>query len=197
MRENPSKKSVYKVPSLFGNTHKNWRWIMALGVLFIGLGTIGLGATATLTLVTVLFFGWLLIIGGLVQLVQVYRDKLSSNLSWHMFVAVLYLLAGSVVVYDPIGGAVALTVFIAIIFFALGAIRIIYAMQMRNIQGWWWPLIGGFASMILGAIIIAEWPSSALWVIGLFIALDLIINGWTYIMIALVAKQLDTHKDPN
>jgi uncharacterized membrane protein HdeD (DUF308 family) len=102
----------------------------------------------------------------------------------------LYLAAGGVVVYDPVGGAVALTVFIALIFFALGSIRIIFAMQLRGIRGWWWPLIGGFASILLGAIIIAEWPSSALWVIGLFIALDLIINGWTYIMIALVAKQI-------
>jgi uncharacterized membrane protein HdeD (DUF308 family) len=176
---------------MFGNAPKNWRWIMALGVAFVGLGMIGLGATATLTIVSVLFFGWLLVIGGAFQVIQAIKERGTSGFVWHLIIAAFYLITGAVLVYDPVGAAVALTLLIAMTFFALGFIRVMFAFQLR-LSAWWWPLIGGFASILLGAIIVAQWPTSTLWVIGLFIAIDMIINGWTYIMIALIAKRLNT-----
>jgi uncharacterized membrane protein HdeD (DUF308 family) len=187
-------KNGYKISEVFGDIDKSWGWIMTLGILFIVLGTIGLGVTAGLTLVSVLFFGWLLIIGGAFQLVHTFKVKRWRSMSWQVLMAALYIGAGVVVVYDPVGAAIALTAFIAAIFFALGLIRIIIAFQIKGISGWWWPLVGGFASIILASVIVIEWPSSALWVIGLFIAIDMIVHGWTFVMIAAVARGATIYK---
>jgi uncharacterized membrane protein HdeD (DUF308 family) len=35
-----------------------------------------------------------------------------------------------------------------------------------------------------------QWPVSGLWVIGLFIGIDLIFYGWSLVMLGLLAKRL-------
>jgi uncharacterized membrane protein HdeD (DUF308 family) len=56
-------------------------------------------------------------------------------------------------------------------------------------DGWYWPLLSGIVSILLGGLIVAQWPASGLWVIGLFVAIELIFNGWSYIFIALAARK--------
>jgi uncharacterized membrane protein HdeD (DUF308 family) len=71
----------------------------------------------------------------------------------------------------------------------VGLARSIMAFQMRGAGNWFWPLLGGVVSIILGAIIMANWPVSGLWIIGLFVSVELIVNGWSYIFVALAAKR--------
>jgi len=84
--------------------------------------------------------------------------------------------------------SLSLTLIIAYILIAVGIMRLIMAFQMRQAGGWWWPLIGGLISGALGVMILMEWPQSGLWIIGLFIAIELIFNGWTYMFVALAAR---------
>ena len=189
MAEGSNAVNVSPDADIFGAARKNWRWILGLGILFIILGTIGLGMSATLTLVSVLFFGWLLIIGGVVQLVEAFKVKGWKSVLWHVLMALVYIVAGAIVVYAPVGGALALTVFISAALLALGALRVIMAFQLKNLTGWWWLLAGGLISILLGVLIMVQWPSSAFWVIGLFIAIEMIVNGWSYVMIALMARR--------
>ncbi len=174
---------------VFGEAKKSWGWLLALGILFIILGTIGLGMSVSLTIVSVLFFGWLLIIGGVFQLVEAFKVNGWKSVLWHVLMALVYVAAGAIILYDPAGGALALTAFIAGALIAVGVLRIIMAFQLRGAQGWWWPLVGGLLSILLGIMIMAKWPSSTFWVIGLFIAIEMIVNGWSYVMIALSARQ--------
>jgi uncharacterized membrane protein HdeD (DUF308 family) len=62
------------------------------------------------------------------------------------------------------------------------------AFQIKPAAGWYWPLISGLVSVILGGMILAQWPQSGLWIIGLFIAIELLFNGWSYLFIALAAR---------
>jgi uncharacterized membrane protein HdeD (DUF308 family) len=60
---------------------------------------------------------------------------------------------------------------------------------MRSVGNWFWPLMGGVVSIILGAVILAHWPVSGLWIIGLFVSVELIVNGWSYIFVSLASKR--------
>ena len=184
MAKNTKTSKDSSASTVVGEAGKNWGWLLALGISFIALGTIGLGMTATLTLVSVLFFGWLMIFGGIFQFIQAFKLKGWKIVFLQVFIALLYFGAGAVIVYDPVGGAIALTAFIAIAFAAIGLIRIILAFQLKGLPGWWWPLVSGLISITLGILIMSEWPSSSFWVIGLLIAIEMIVNGWTYVLIA-------------
>ena len=174
---------------IFGEARRNWGWLLALGILFIVLGVIGLAMVVSMTMVGVLFFGWLLIIGGVFQLIEAFKVTGWRSVLWHVLMAIMYVLAGGIIVYDPVGGALALTAIIAASLLVIGVLRIIIAFQLKGVSGWWWPLIGGLISILLGIMIISQWPSSAFWVIGMFISIELIVNGWSYVMVALSARQ--------
>ena len=82
-----------------------------------------------------------------------------------------------------------LTLVLAGILIAVGVLRSVMAFQMRPASGWFWPLLSGLVSIALGGMIVAQWPDSGLWVIGLFVAIELIFNGWSYLFIALAARK--------
>jgi uncharacterized membrane protein HdeD (DUF308 family) len=174
--------------AVFGELSKNWGWLMVLGIVFIFLGTIGLGMTFALTLASVFLFGILFLLGGVLQIVEAFKCKGWKGILWHVVIAVLYIIAGGIVIGNPLGASIMLTLAFAGILIGAGLVRIIMAVQLRGSANWIWPLIGGIASIILGGIFVAGWPISGLWVIGLFIAIEMIIHGWSYIFVALAAK---------
>ncbi len=168
---------------------KKWGWFLAIGIIMLVLGTIGIGATFALTLTTVTFFGFLILIGGGFQLVDAFRYKgwpLVSNL----LIALLYLSVGYIMVSNPLLASATLTLFIAWALIAIGIMRTIVAFQMKGLRGWVWTLLSGIAAIVLGMMILNNWPVSGLWVIGMFVAIELIFNGWGMIMLGLAAKKM-------
>ena len=179
----------------FGNLRHTWGWLLALGILFVILGTIGLGMSIALTMVSMIFFGFLMLVGGGMQLGQAFKCRGWQSILWHVGIAILYVIAGIMFINDPTAASAIITFIIAGLLFAIGTLRILMAFHIKGIPGWWWPLLGGIASIILAILILAEWPSSGTWVIGLFIAIDMIIHGWSYIFIALAAKSVGKLSD--
>ena len=175
--------------ALFGDLKKTWGWLLALGILSLVLGTLGFYMTFGLTLASVLFFGILLVVEGIVQLVDAFTCKGWKSVLWHVLIALLYVWGGIVMIMDPVLASSVLTLMLAWILIAVGVFRAIMAFQLRPVNGWFWPLLSGLISILLGAMIIAHWPLSGLWVIGLFVAIELIFNGWSYVFIALAARR--------
>lgn len=177
------------VPDL-GELKHNWGWLLALGIVLMVLGTIGLGMTFFLTMASIVFFGVLLLIGGGVQLVHAFKCKGWKSTLWHVIIALFYIIAGADIVVDPILAAPILTLILAWCFIAVGILRIMIALQNRTVKYWVWSLIGGILAVLIGMMIIAKWPVSGLWVIGLFVAIELIVSGWSYIFLALAVRGL-------
>jgi uncharacterized membrane protein HdeD (DUF308 family) len=173
---------------VFGEVRRNWIWLLGLGILFIILGFIGLGMTFAVTVVSVLFFGVLLLIGAGAQFVEAVKCKGWKSLLFHVLIAFLYLIAGIGAITDPLGVSAMLTLMIAGALILIGLFRIIMAFQMREFGSWLWPLLGGIISVVLGGLIVAHWPVSGLWIIGLFVSIELIVNGWSYVFVALAAR---------
>lgn len=161
----------------FGELHINWKWLVALGAVFVLLGTIGLGITYFITVASVFFLGFLLLIGGGAQVVHLFRSKGWKSVLLHLFIAVLYIIAGICIVSNPVAASITLTLVFAWILIIIGIFRIFIAFQARQYKNWYWLLLGGFVSVLFGLVIINDWPASGLFVIGLIIAIEMIIHG--------------------
>jgi uncharacterized membrane protein HdeD (DUF308 family) len=181
---------------VLGDLVHNWGWLLAQGIFLVVLGTIGLGLTIWLTLATVFIFGVFLVIGGGVQIFQTFKCKGWGSILWHVLIAILYVLAGLSIMADPVAASALFTLLLAGALMGIGVVRLIIAFQLRGLKNWGWPLIGGIAAIVLGVMILARWPVSGFWVIGLFVAIEMIFSGWTYIIIALGAKELGKQSAP-
>lgn len=175
--------------AVFGELTKNWGWHLCLGIFFVILGTIGLGRLYALSLAGALFFGVLIIIGGVAQFIEAFKCRGWKGVVYHVLIAVLYVGVGFFIIQDPLAAKLLLTWILAVVFVCVGIIRVVLALQMRATGSWFVPLLGGIISIILGGLILVKWPLSGLFVIGLFVAIELIVNGWSYIFIALAARR--------
>ncbi|NVK39880.1 MAG: DUF308 domain-containing protein [Oceanospirillaceae bacterium] len=176
----------------FGELGRNWGWVLALGIVLVVAGVIGLGMTATLGLVSMLYFGFLMLLAAAFQLVAFVRSKGWRDGFWGLLIAVLYLAAGLIMVFDPLLASATLTLLIGSSLIAIGVLRVLMALSLRGTYGWGWTLIGGLLVLALGGVVVSGWPVSGLLFIGLIIAIEIILSGFSYIAVALAAR--DAHR---
>ena len=103
------------------------------------------------------------------------------------------MVVGIIIVANPGAGALVLTLVMAVFFMVAGLFRIITALVTR-FPHWGWLLFSGLITLGLGLLIWRQWPLSGLWVIGTFIGIDMIITGWTWIMLSLAGRRLAAPK---
>jgi uncharacterized membrane protein HdeD (DUF308 family) len=174
---------------LFGQLSRHWKWLLAVGILSVILGTVGLGMTWLLTLASVVYFGVLLIVIGVAQLLQTFKSAGWKSTFLQILIGLLYLAAGIMVVSRPLLASLTLTWALGFALIVVGVMRIVVGVQHRGTSGWGGGVVGGIITLLLGLLILARWPSDALWVIGLFLAIELIVNGYTQILVALAARR--------
>jgi uncharacterized membrane protein HdeD (DUF308 family) len=167
---------------------RRWGLCVVLGIASVILGTVALGASGIVTLASVLFFGWLLVIGGAVQAVHAFWFRRWGGFFRHLLGGVLGIVVGGLMVARPVAGALSLTLLLAAFFVVGGVSRIMTALAIR-FPGRGWTLLSGVVTLLLGIVIWRQWPISGLWVIGTFVGIDLIFDGWSLVMLGMRARQ--------
>ncbi|MEU0207582.1 DUF308 domain-containing protein [Streptomyces canus] len=155
---------------------RDFGWLAALGVVLVLAGLVGLIYTGVATLTSMILFGWLLLIGGVVGLLHAVQAR-GSNFFWlGVVVAALNIAAGVVVIVRPEAAAAALTMFAALLFLTGGVFRLAGSLVVRGPQ-FGWTLVQGAFGLLLGILVLASWPSSSKYVIGCFFSLALLFDG--------------------
>lgn len=174
--------AAYRIP-------KNWGWLLVWGIILIGLGIVAIILATTTTLISVMILGALLFVGGIVFLIDTFKVWWGKWGPFFLFLimSILYLIAGVALMKNPLFGAISLTLFLAIFYIIIGIFRIIGSLTTRVPQ-WGWILFSGIVALVLGILILAEWPTSGLFIIGLFIGIELLVIGWAYVLLAFSAR---------
>ena len=167
---------------------KNRGWFLALGILLIIAGSLAIIYDVAATMLSVLFFGWILIAAGAIEAIQSFWQPKWGGFFLHFFLGILGVVVGFHLVSSPAAGALVLTLIMGVYFLVIGIFRVVTALAMR-FPNWGWVFFSGVISFILGLLIKQQWPYSGLVIIGLFIGIDLIFSGWSYVMLALAAKK--------
>jgi len=167
---------------------KNWGWFFALGILLVLLGLVVMGSAYTATIFSVLFFGFLLVGAGIVQIVQAVLAREWSGFFLSLLLSILYVVVGALCIANPVTAAMNMTLLIAAFCFIGGLFKMIVSLVIR-FESWGWVFFNGLVTFILGALIYSEWPLSGLWLIGAFVGIDMLLSGWSWIILSLAAKR--------
>lgn len=170
---------------------RHWRSLLTWGILLLVLGIIALAAANYTTLLTVMVFGVILLIGGLIILVDAFTNWWGrwGGFLLHLLIGILYGALGVTLIQNPLWGSATITLLIGVFYLVLGGFRMIESLIYR-IGPWGWMFFSGVISALLGFLILNHWPNSSLYIIGLFIGVDLLFGGWAYIMVALGLRSL-------
>jgi uncharacterized membrane protein HdeD (DUF308 family) len=168
---------------------RNWGWFLVLGVVLILLGMVALGSVVIASLATAIAIGWLMLFGGTLETVGAFWSRGWSGFFFHLLSGVLSIVVGVLFLRAPVGALITLTLLLACLLMVGGVFKVVAALTYR-FAAWGWPLLSGVIDVILGVMIWQEWPASALWVIGLFLGINLIFRGFNWIGLALAVRSL-------
>jgi uncharacterized membrane protein HdeD (DUF308 family) len=171
-----------------------WFGFVALGALLTALGIVGLIFVGFTTILSVLFVGWFFLIGGVAEVVHAIVRKGWSGFWLDLISGIITAAAGLLIVMHPLAGASVLTIFLGAMFLVGGIFRIAAGIAMRNPYAGWFAL-HGVISLLLGVLIIAEWPNSLVWVMGTLVAIDLLMNGIRLIAFGLALRRIPGPED--
>ena len=172
-----------------------WGWIVALGTIYVLVGLIALYSVVMATVASVFVVGIMMLIAGVAEVINAFQVT-----SWGKFflilLGVLYILAGLVTFENPLLAAALLTLVLGAALVASGIMRIILAFNMKEGTPWIAVVFSGVVTFLLGLIILAHWPVSSLYILGLFLGIDLVFAGigWIGVGIGLKSLAYETHQ---
>jgi len=167
----------------------NWLWFVVLGGALIALGIIALGSVVIASLAAALAIGTLLLLGGAAEAIGAFWCRGWSGFFLQLLSGVLSIVVGLLFLRAPAGALAALTLLVACFLMVGGIFKIVAAVGYR-FAAWGWALAGGIVDLLLGLLIWQEWPSSALWVIGLYVGINLLFRGFNWIALGLALRAL-------
>ena len=183
------RKSPPTIANALASLHAHWGWFVALGVVLLILGVAALAHIFIATLASVFFIGTLMAVAGLGQLVHAWRLKqLHGFILWSVS-GLFYLAAGVFAVFYPVQGASLLTLLFGSMLIAVGALRTWLWFNNRGQRGWGWLGISGGLTLLIGLVIAANWPGNSVWILGLLLALDLLFQGWSALLLGMFLRQ--------
>jgi uncharacterized membrane protein HdeD (DUF308 family) len=164
----------------------HWGWFLTLGIGMVALGTFSISwaCLTTLSVTATWIFGFFLLASGIGEVVSAFRVGRWSGMLIHLLIGLIYSAVGFMVIDQPETAALQLTLIIAIFLIISGIFRVAFAI-VEHFPGRGWVLLNGAVTFMLGMLIYKQWPVSGLWVIGMFIGIDLLFNGWAWIMLAI------------
>jgi uncharacterized membrane protein HdeD (DUF308 family) len=163
--------------------------LMVMGVALIILGAVAMGSSFIATLATVLMFGMILFVGAIFQVVTAFWARQWRGFFLHMIAGVLYLIAGVFMIQNPLEAALGLTILVAVCLLVGGIMRVVMSVFER-FEGWGWVFVNGLVSVLLGVAIWKQWPLSGFWVIGLFVGIEMLLSGLSWLMLGLALRSI-------
>jgi uncharacterized membrane protein HdeD (DUF308 family) len=166
-----------------------WPWLLALGLSLLALSLVALGHVVTTTLATVITYGTLLMAGGVLHLIGAFWARDWSGFFLALAAGVVALVVGVITVRHPAFVSEVLTGLVAAYFCVGGLIRVGVAVAL-HLPDRVWLVSSGVLNVVMGLLIGAALPNSGFWVIGLFLAVELMSGGCFWIVLALKLRRL-------
>ncbi len=163
-------------------------WILALGLVLLAIGIAAIIYPVAATIASMEILGVILILAALGQAIAVFQARGWGGSLMAVLAAAVYLFAGVVLIERPGLTAEIYTLFLTMLLFAVGAVRIAAGL-MHNFPGRGWTIVHGVIAIVLAMLLWQGFPETGLWVIGLFVGIELVFAGLFWIMLAASVKK--------
>jgi len=167
----------------------HWKLFVVEGIVLLVLGLLALLVPPLATLGVTIFLGWLFLLSGVMGLVATFWARSAPGFWWSLVSAALGIVVGLILVANPVGGAISLTLVLIAFFIIEGVASIMYALDHRaTSERWGWMLFSGLIDLVLAALLWAGLPGTAAWALGLLVGINMIFGGTALLVMGLRAR---------
>jgi uncharacterized membrane protein HdeD (DUF308 family) len=175
---------------LAGAVRRHWVLFLCEGIALVILGLLAVLAPMIASVAATVFFGWILLLSGVVGLISTLRARQAPGFAWSLLSALVGIVAGVLLLAWPLLGTLSLTAVLIAFLLLEGGVSIMYALEHKSaLSGrWGWMLASGMVDVFLGLLLFIGLPGTALWALGLLVGINLLFGGWALILMALHAR---------
>jgi len=167
---------------------KPWlKWVL-LGVLSIAFSIFVLGNAVAASIAVTALTGALFLVAGGVQILAGLGTEGTSQKIFTIAMGALAAFLGVSFMFNPLEGAISLSLLITILLAAGGVARIIFARRMKNTQFFWPMLISGALSILLAAYILANFSTASVQLLGILLGVEFLFNGISFVVLGFFLK---------
>jgi len=181
--------SAHSLGAGLATLRARWGWIVAFGVLLSICGIVALGSVFTATVASVFVVGIMMMVAGIGEIIEGFAMKTWGKFFLWILLGAMYVVAGLVTINNPLLASAVLTLILGAGLAASGIVRIVLAFQMKEGTPWIWVALSGVVTTLLGAMILAKWPVSSLFTLGIFLGMDLLFAGASWIGVGLALRK--------
>jgi len=182
--------SATRIDHTTQSMQSKWGWFLVLGIVLILCGALAVALPAVSTFAASVVLGVVLSIAGLVKIIQSLQLKEWSGFIWQELTGAVELVGGVLIYLNPLKGALAITLLIALVFLVQGLGQIALAFRVRLQPGWRWLLISGITALLASAALTLKLPYTRFYTPGTIAGISLLVAGWAYVAIALAVRKV-------
>jgi uncharacterized membrane protein HdeD (DUF308 family) len=138
--------------------------------------------------VSTIFLGWGLIIAGGAQIVFALDSDTAGNFFLKLLLGILYGISGVALLLFPMTGVVTFTGLLGTMLIVEAILEAALAVEVPASEARLWFVLSAIASLLLGILILAQWPSSSTWAIGTMLGVAVVGNGISRIVVASTVR---------
>src|SRR5271155_335332 len=167
-------------------------WFIGMAVVFILLGMMAIIEPGVAGLAVTILVGWLLIFGGAAHLVAAFSGGGAGRVIWQVLIGIVFIAGGIYYLMHPLLGLGTLTLILAVIILMAALFELIAFFASRGHAGSGWLLMNALITLFVGGLIWFHWPSSSVWAIGTLVGVNLLMTGFSRLMLGMAARRLAT-----
>jgi uncharacterized membrane protein HdeD (DUF308 family) len=172
---------------------KHAGWLVVFGVVTAIAGFVAMGSPLLSGLGVVLLIGIAMSIAGVARIVGAFSAGSFGQGTLAFIGGILTVVAGLIPASRPGIGLVTLTLLVGVYLLVDGISGALLAFHLRPEKGWGWMLFSGAMGVLLGFLLLREWPLSGLWAIGTLVGVNLLLSGLSIISVGSAARSLARH----
>jgi uncharacterized membrane protein HdeD (DUF308 family) len=167
-----------------------WIWFLALGIVLIFCGAIAVALPTVSTIAASVVLGAALAIAGIVKIIQSLQVKEWNGFLWQELTGAVELVGGVLIYFNPLKGAFAITLLIALVFLVQGLGQTALAFKVRPQPGWRWLLVSGLIALMASATLTLKLPYTRFYTPGTIAGIALLLAGCAYVAIAIAVRRV-------
>lgn len=168
---------------------------LLIGALLIVLGIVAIAQPTVSTIFAETWFALILVSAGAAKLVYAFQTRNEGGFVWKLLLSILYTATGVMLFVNPLKGVLTLTLLLGSFVLTEGVFELILAFRLRPQQNWTWALGNAIITLLLGAMILFQWPFNAPWLIGTLVGVSVLFTGVSRVMLSLNARSALNHSD--
>jgi len=170
--------------------HIRWRCLQTQAIMLMALGALAMALPVVTAYTVDVVVGLLLLISGVWRIIAYIRTNQHDGFNWYLVISVAAVVLGAAMLNVPHAGIRVLTGVLFAFFLIEGVAKILFSLDLRRRSyEWGWAMLAGALDLCLAVLIVAGWPATAAWTIGLLVGINMLCFGLALTAIALAARR--------